>query len=683
MADDTRLDMAVLVPFQPVSGHAIEPLYRQTMGGRIYAHILRGYSELASYLGRDLLLRGDHRPAFGPEREPVELTVHRSLTAVALATHLERAGLRWKVIDPGQRDVWYWRRELRKLKPLRPRSIGVSTTFILGGRWIRSLIAAVRQELPESKLILGGYYYTSDATDFLSLDADVYCIGAGEERIERIAAAIRDGARLEEIPGLYLRRRDGPHEFTGRAESLHLNALPSPDWSLANRIDPPCDPDRDLMDIGVESQRGCVFNCEFCTYRTLSTPDFLDVTRTVDRIVEAGATSRRGILRLTDSTATFPHERWEDLLHRLIDRGGAPHRLWAYARVSDIDEPIATLMAKAGIREVFIGQESGDQRVLNLMRKGTHLSQLKPALAALQRNGVWAFVSFLHGFPGESPESIQNTRAVITSLNADFPAEAPAAAWYNVNPFLIQDFAAVAEKTQSQLKGEHYLGFDRNGENSTQRMAEECLTTVLAAARVPHAPVFVHILTLLDTRSHGAAEPSPGLMAYRQRGPFQRWLKAVERGITLFVERDIEGTPIHDAQLRRAREVILAGYPTPPSTIERLATQVVHRVITYGASRIGREWRAEQRQGEGLATRLLVGGQALLDTQRVAEGWRALRTGEYLSSPAPATAPAEVRDAARDLASGAISEARDNAKRVTKIVREANEPSKAMPAVTG
>jgi len=666
-----RLDAVMMIPFQPYTGHAIEPLFRQTMGSYMVPHVLRGYAEFASFCGRELLFRDDNRPAFGPERLPVEFTAHRSLTALALATHLDRAGLRWKVLDPGQQEIRFWRHQLEALRPLRPRCVGVSTTFTVGGRWLRALLAVVREALPGTKILLGGYYYTSDAADFLSMDADVFVIGEGERRLEQIVAAIRDEKPLDKIAGIYLRRENGPLHHTGKAEPAPLDELPPIDWTLAARVDPPLDLSRDFLDMALETQRGCVFKCEFCTYRTLARPNFMSVEVAVERILATGV-APRAVLRLTDSTATFPHERWRDLMRKLGDAGGSPHPLWVYARVSDIDEPTAALMARAGVREVFIGQESGDQEILNAMKKGTHVKQIVPALHALHRHGIWSFFSFIHGFPGEHASTISNTRALIASLNDGFPADDPAVAWYNVNPFYTQDFAAVASKTDAMRKGMRYLGFDPDGETSTKRMAEECLTTMLAAARVPTAPAFVHVLTFLNSPAHGAVEPEPSLIAHPHRREFQRWMKSVERGIAIFIEREVDGTRPDLAELRRLRENVLASYPTAAPALRRVATGFAHRVIAPAARRVRREWAAEARRGIGLGTRLGLSLMAWSDSGRAGAALRCLRTGEYHPQPPASEHPVETREAAWDLATDAIVAAGENSRRLTEIVRKAN-----------
>lgn len=668
--DGECLDAVVLVPFQPYSGHAIEPQYRNTLGSQFYPHMLAGYSEFARFVGRDLMFRRDDPMGFGGEQAPLEFPVHRSLTAVALATLLERAGLRWEVLDPGQQELRWWRHQLEALAARRPRCVGISTTFVLGGRWLRALCAVVRAALPDATVILGGYYYTSDAADFLSMDADVFCIGSGEGRFERVVESLRDGRALDGIPGLYLRTADGALRSTGRAPEPALDDLAAPDWSLADRIAPRRSVANDFLDVGIETQRGCVFKCEFCTYRTLAPPNIMSVELAVERIM-ATRSLPRAIVRLTDSTATFPHARWESLMEELAARGGSPHPLWVYARVSDIRERTAALMAAAGVREVFIGQESGDQRMLGLMRKGTHVSQVKPALAALQRHGIWAFMAFIHGFPGETAESLSNTRALIASLNESLPRDRPAVAWYNANPFLTQDFASVTAKTDSIRKGVRYLGFD-DGANTSRRMSEESAVTMMATSRVPHAPVFVHVLTLLDSLSHAAVEPEPALMSHPHRYDFLRWIKAVERGITIFMERELEGRAPDLAELRRLRAQVLAAYARPPSPRRRALAQVTHRVLPRVARYLRDEWSAEARDGVGPVTRLGIAALALADKGSLGAAVESLRSGEYHPVPPASTAPQETREAAWDLAARAIDEAGAAGVDVTALVRKAN-----------
>src|SRR6185369_15602156 len=122
---------------------------------------------------------------------------------------LSRAGLEWKVWDPGGAPLSVWRRIIDDLRSRQPRVVGISSTFVVDGYWLATLCALVRRALPKSRLVVGGYFYAENADEFLAMDADVLCVGEGERRIVQIVEAIRDGTRLDAIPGLYLREGQG------------------------------------------------------------------------------------------------------------------------------------------------------------------------------------------------------------------------------------------------------------------------------------------------------------------------------------------------------------------------------------------------------------------------------------------------------------------------------------------
>src|SRR5262245_39890664 len=104
-----RLEVLLLVPFQPLSGLMMDPPARQALSAHLAAPLFQGYLVLCEYLrvGLDF---SRNRPDFAGK--PLEFAAHRSLSAVTLATHLERAGLSWHAIDPGTQELRYWRKQL-------------------------------------------------------------------------------------------------------------------------------------------------------------------------------------------------------------------------------------------------------------------------------------------------------------------------------------------------------------------------------------------------------------------------------------------------------------------------------------------------------------------------------------------------------------------------------------------
>lgn len=484
------LDILLLVPFEPVSSFVIEPHVRQDFAVA-YTSLMQAAVEFGEYLGCDLPVQ----PTIGA---PPPRFALRSLSAITLATHLEREGLDWAALDPGEQDLGAWRRDLERLRGAPPRTIAVCTTFLIGGRWPSVLLSMLRELFPDSKILLGGYFYATDSQAFLSLDADVYCVGEGELRLPAIVKAILAGRTLDDIPGLYLRQGGGALRYTGPVEQLDLGALPPVDWTLAGseRMEPRLDPERDSVAMGVETQRGCVFKCEFCTYRTLIGPNVMAPEAAVDAIMRC-AVVKHGYIALVDATGTFPHDRWEEILYLLIARGGAPHPIWMYGRVSDLSERTAALMARAGVTAVFVGQESGDQRILQAMKKGTRTSQIRPAVAVLGKHGIVGQFGFIHGFPGEDEESLRNTRHVMATLNDGFERR-PVVLVASVGPMHHQDLSASGYRSRAEHRPDSvwrdtWNRLFANPAQFPQRpggWGHAVIETYMMLSRIPHAPAW-------------------------------------------------------------------------------------------------------------------------------------------------------------------------------------------------
>jgi anaerobic magnesium-protoporphyrin IX monomethyl ester cyclase len=653
MKSDT--DIILLIPFDDGNGYLVEPAARRIFGAHLLGPLKMALSEFEEHVGLSFNLSDErNRPVF--DGQPLPLLKHRSLTAVTLATHLERAGLNWTIIDPGIENLGWWRRRLSEYGGSNPLTVGISTTYMMGSRWIRALIAMVRETFPCSKLILGGYYYATDAKDFLSLDGDIFCVGEGEVRLPQVITRIKNGESLDNIPGLYLDRGDGRLDYTGKAEPLNLSQISAVDWKLSGRIEPAVDIENDMLETGLETQRGCVFKCGFCTFRTLSSPTVMSAEVAVDRLFNTSSV-RHGSIMMADATATYPHERWVEILNLLIERGGSPHPIWAYARVSDLPESTVELMARAGVSHVFIGQESGDQRMLNRMKKGTHVRQIEPAVEAMAKHNITAIMAFIHGYPGETMESLQNTRRLLTTINDRHKANPPIIL-YTLHPFLLQDMASAS---QEDFDVEEYVHAW-----PPKRIAEECLATIIAVGRIPHAPAFLYLLG-----KEKSTTESRIVAGHRRPHEFFRWLKTVERGMVMFLEQHLEGKKPDPNELRRIKEILGEYYVRPRGLKGRIALagrSMKIRLSGIIAKRLNQEWANEQEQGAGRFTRALVSSMAFRDTGKLSAMLEAWRTGAQATAAATGDARKVNGDAIAEMANDLINEGIQNGKAKLKIL---------------
>jgi hypothetical protein len=580
------LDVLLLVPMSSNEGLWIDAFTRRTVTARIYRPLERARGELERYIGRPL---GFRTPDGAPivDGESIRDRSHRTLTAVALADVLEREGLEWRAIDPPEWTFARWRRELAKYRESRPKVVAVSTTYGVDIGWFVPFCAILRRVFPDATIVVGGAAYATSAETYLSLDADVFCVGEGEVRLPQIVRAVQGGAALDSIPGLYLRRQDGKLRYTGSPPELPLAKLRAPDWWLSRRIDPPVDPEEQLIWYQLETLRGCHFKCQFCTYTTLTQYQPQKAAHRAERIMRMGSFGN-GMLYLTDATASYPVPDWRETLELLVAKGGAPLPIGAFTRLPDLDEETVALMARANVRWVFIGLDSGDTGILRAMKKGTRLDQVSPAMTALARHGIGAHVSCIFGFPGETPDSASATRDLVGGLNDGFEG-APPAFVYNAEPWRFQDLAPLAARAVPAAPDICWS-------------CDRVLDMYIALSRRAQAPV-----SLLTPYAFRIATGDPRFAVPPRRYVVHRFLKAMERGVALFLERELSGTVPNAAVLRETKAQILAHLPPRRARpVQDFARELMRRGRAPFERRLDAEWLSQVEQKSGPLTRCLL-----------------------------------------------------------------------------
>jgi radical SAM superfamily enzyme YgiQ (UPF0313 family) len=86
-------------------------------------------------------------------------------------------------------------------------------------------------------------------------------------------------------------------------------------------------------------------------------------------------------------------------------------------RPGGIDEELLPLMVKAGCLQIRFGVESGSQRVLNFLRKGQTVGQIKQAVAQCVKYDIDASCSIMIGIPTETVQEREETYKLIDDLS--------------------------------------------------------------------------------------------------------------------------------------------------------------------------------------------------------------------------------------------------------------------------
>lgn len=346
---------------------------------------------------------------------------NKFLAMPLLAAAIKPSGLTHEIVDNFIR-IPARRRHFETLLSRQPMAVALSTTFLFYEKTIQKITDRVRELSPKSIIILGGP--TLLQFPELRRYGDITVLLEGEKALLEILAALKNGGDLQRIPGIEF-SRDGKRIETPARPLMDMAEIPFPDWEPLTDGPPGVYP--------IETQRGCVYKCKFCTDPVYGMGTRLRL-HPVWRVMEEIQRNydRWGIFcyRFSDSTFTFPIKRAEELCRAMI-RMRLPLKWSCYGRADNMTPQLAALMAEAGCRCIFFGVESGDEGMLQRMRKDFRLEQVARAVEWTHKTGMGTVGSFFVGYPGETDETAAATEKFISDVG--FSLLRVTSFWVDVN----------------------------------------------------------------------------------------------------------------------------------------------------------------------------------------------------------------------------------------------------------
>jgi radical SAM superfamily enzyme YgiQ (UPF0313 family) len=192
----------------------------------------------------------------------------------------------------------------------------------------------------------------------------------------------------------------------------HLDELPPPAWDYF--INLPYDftvrwfPEKPVFTMN--TSRGCPFGCSFCSVGsiwgkqyTYFSPERIvfDIEYLINRY---GA---KGIYFREDNFTLNKKRVWE--FCELILKQGLKIKWACESRVDTLNKDLLQLMHRSGCRAIYIGAESGSQRLLDFINKGITLEQVEKVHQWCHRLGIETHTSFMVGLPTESEAERRST----------------------------------------------------------------------------------------------------------------------------------------------------------------------------------------------------------------------------------------------------------------------------------
>lgn len=342
--------------------------------------------------------------------DPKEQTIMRPyapLGLLSIAAWVEREGIDVEVFDTTFSTV---ESLMDRLKLLRPECVGIYVTLMTRRRVLETM-RAIRDDpsIAGTTIILGGPEVTHHAEALLEHGADVIVIGEGEVTTTEVVKAVERGSDLTEVTGIVFRNDQG-------------SIVHTPTRPLLRDVDTLPMPKREAIDmrlyleawrrrhgsgaISISTMRGCPFTCRWCsravygeTYRRRS-PRLV-----VDEIEIIRERWNPEVLWFVDDVFTI-NAKWTEVFAAQVRERDARIPYECITRADRLDERTADLLAESGAFRVWIGAESGSQRILDAMDRRVTVEQVQRSIALCRDRGIETGTFIMLGYPGETEVDI-------------------------------------------------------------------------------------------------------------------------------------------------------------------------------------------------------------------------------------------------------------------------------------
>ena len=304
----------------------------------------------------------------------------------------------------------------RRILAHEPDVLGLSC-YVWSVTTLMDAVKAIKAARPHTTIVLGGPEAGPVAMSMLDAypSVDVIVKSEGEIPFAQIVERLNAGRSLHDVPGICFRDAADSTALadTGDAPLLHdVNDLPSPHLAIGDvtrhrrRI------------VCLETQRGCVFKCNFCFYNKDAAVrnrrfDLDRVKRELLGWLEQDVYS----IYLMDPVFNLNAARAKEICRFVADhntRGINFHtEIWA----EFMDDELAASMRAANFTFVEVGLQTTDVTALATVERRLKLEKFVNGVECLKRHSLEFELQLIYGLPGETPESFRASLEFAISLD--------------------------------------------------------------------------------------------------------------------------------------------------------------------------------------------------------------------------------------------------------------------------
>jgi radical SAM superfamily enzyme YgiQ (UPF0313 family) len=339
-----------------------------------------------------------------------------------LCSHLRQQGFDVEVFDTtfSSRESLF-----RHLQTEKPSTLGIYANLMT-----RINVVEIIQIAREAgwRVIVGGPEPGAYAQEFLESGADFVVFGEGEGTMQELLTALRDDGNTSanvwktKIAGTaYLDDEGIFHQNPPREQIADLDAQP---WPARQAIDlhryvNTWRTHHKQGSVNFITARGCPYKCRWCSHQVYGqTHRRRNPIKVVDELEWLLAEYTPDIAWVSDDVFTINHE-WIRKYAAEMRRRNLRIPFECISRADRLNEEMLDLLAELGCFRIWIGSESGSQRLLDSMDRGVKVEQVQRAVEMSRARKIQSGMFLMWGYEGEEMEDIEATIRHVSKTKPD------------------------------------------------------------------------------------------------------------------------------------------------------------------------------------------------------------------------------------------------------------------------
>lgn len=310
------------------------------------------------------------------------------------------------------------------LKANRPEIIGIYCNLLTRINIVKIMrFIRLEQSLENSVIILGGPDVRQHKVNYLKAGADFCVIGEGEETMLELIVSLQ--AKVKDLSGIKSITYKGAGvdsiSTPERPFIKNMDVIPFPDFERISITDyfKAWKDNHGYTSMTMSTMRGCPYFCKWCSkavygnsYRRRS-PE--NVVLELKRLVEKYNPDQ---FWFVDDVFTIS-KSWLVEFSDHLRKNKLKIRYECITRADKMDHDIAQLLKETGCIKVWIGGESGSQKVLDRMDRRVTAEQVREMIQTSKTAGMETGTFIMLGYPGETRKDIDETMNHLKTSNPD------------------------------------------------------------------------------------------------------------------------------------------------------------------------------------------------------------------------------------------------------------------------